>query len=145
GAGALAGGTWLLASAKGQATQTAARPSEVHAALNSGIDSYRRADYESADQFFRQAQAKQKELTAGEGPELDTLRQLNGGAMKGRQEGFQLLRQVEEAVAAGRTADAEAYLRAMATNQFLSADDRGRAQELAEQLGIGGLIVRGQS
>src|SRR5262249_32416271 len=86
-----------------------------------------------------------EELSAEEKQELTSLVRLNTAALKARQEGGEQLCQAEEAVTAGRNADAAAILKALETNQFLSASDKGKAQLLTDQLRDGAPVVRGQS
>src|SRR5262245_38131181 len=145
GASAVAGVPSALARVAWVAGQTAPRPSQVHAALNSGIDCYRRADYQTAARYFQQAQEGQVELSAEEKQELTRLVRLNTAALKARQGGGDQIPQAEEAVTAGRNADAAAILKALETNQFLAASDKGKAQLLTDQLRDGAPVVRGQS
>jgi type II secretory pathway component GspD/PulD (secretin) len=124
--------------------QTPARPARVHSALNDGISCYRRADYEAAASFFLQAQAGQEDLSADEQQELNDFIRLNTSALKARREGAEQLRQAERYVATGRTADADALLKSVTTNQFLTPADKLKAQKLANELRQGS-YVRGST
>lgn len=125
----------VLINVTGVIGQTPSRPARVHAVLNSGVESYRKADYESAASYFAQAQAGEAELSADERVELATFSRLNETALNQRQDGRNYLRMAEAAAADGRNAEAEAYLKSIANNQFLSADDKVKVQRLSERLG----------
>jgi type II secretory pathway component GspD/PulD (secretin) len=145
GAGAVTGRAPVLAGTGQESGRAAHRPSQVHAALNSGIDCYRRAEFEMAARYFQQAEQGKDQLSADEKQELASLLRLNGIALKARHDGTEQVRQAEEAMKAGYAADVEALLKTLATNQYLSADDQERAAALAQQLGVGPMTIRGQS
>jgi len=144
GASTLAGGTPAQATAGQEISRNAPRTTQVHAALNSGIDCYRRGEYDTAARFFEQAELGKDQLTADERQELGNLLRLNRSALKAQHEGGQVVRQVADAVMAGRNADAEELLKSLVTNQFLLMQDRERAAGLAEKLGIAPIVFRGQ-
>jgi hypothetical protein len=74
-------------------------------------------------------------LTAAERQDLATWLQLNAAALKARHDGAEQLRLAEQALRQGRHQEALAYLREAGTNQqFLTAGDRQRLQQLGEQL-----------
>jgi type II secretory pathway component GspD/PulD (secretin)/tetratricopeptide (TPR) repeat protein len=127
----------VLAGLTGAVSQAPARPLRAHAALNNGVESYRRGDYESAAAFIAQAQASQDDLSEADRKELATLIQLNNDALNQRQEGRKRLRDAELAATDGRNAEAEALLRSIANNQFLSTDDKLKVQKLYEILSPG--------
>src|SRR5438105_2165471 len=87
----------VLAGLHGVIGQTPSRPARAHAALNSGVESYRKADYESAALYLAQAQAGQDDLSPDERKELAQLIQLNDFALAQRQEGRKRLRDAEQA------------------------------------------------
>ena len=118
----------------GVLAQAPSRPLRVHSALNSGIDCYRRADYEKAASFFEEAQAGQEELSPDERQELSNLIRLNKVALTARQQGAEQLQQAASAFEAGRVSEAEGHLKAIATNQFLTPADKSKAQRLMEQI-----------
>jgi type II secretory pathway component GspD/PulD (secretin) len=134
GACSVCGAPPVLMGLPGLFRQAPPRPAQVHAALNNGIDSYRRADYETADKFLQQAQDGRSDLSPDEQQELEKLQRLNGAALKGQQEGAERLRQAEKAFESGRSADAEALLKTVITNQFLTAAEKAKAQNLSIQL-----------
>ena len=125
----------LLISVSGVIGQTPARPAHIHAALNNGVECYRKADYESAASYFAQAQAGEAELSMEERGDLATFSRLNGTALKERTDGRNYLRMAEDAANDGRNAEAEALLKVVAGNQFLSLDDKAKIQRLSERLG----------
>jgi type II secretory pathway component GspD/PulD (secretin)/tetratricopeptide (TPR) repeat protein len=131
---ALAGMTAALATPTGALGQTPMRPVNVHAALNSGIECYKKSDYEAAASYFTQVQASQ-DLSTEERQELNSLVRINNAALKERQEGRNNLQQAEQAAFEGRTSDAESLLKLVTINQFLSPEDKLKAQKLAEVLG----------
>ena len=118
----------------GSLGQTEPRPAQGPGALNSGIDSYRRADYETADKFFRQAQESAGGLSADERQELANLLRLNSAALKARRDGTEQLRQAERALQAGQTAEAEALLKPVMTNQFLTPGDKEKVSQIVHLL-----------
>ncbi len=142
--GGLAGGSAVLAHAGQEASQTAPRPSQARAALNSGVDCYRRGEYELASRYFQQAEQGKDGLSGEERMELGNLLQLNSTALKARQDGAEQIRQAENAAKAGHHADAETLLHSLSTNPFLTKTDGDRAAILAEQMGLGAVVARGQ-
>src|SRR5262249_8533047 len=110
------------------------RPAQVRAALSSGIDSYRRADYEMAAAYFQQAQAGQNDLSAQEQGELTRMGGLNNSALQARRNGGGQLQQAEAARQAGPLQNAPTYLQAVTTNVFLTPTDKTRAQKLGQEL-----------
>jgi type II secretory pathway component GspD/PulD (secretin) len=133
----------LLISVSGAIGQTPSRPAHVHAALNNGVECYRKADYESAAAYFAQAQAGEAELSMEERGDLATFSELNRTALKNRSDGRTYLRMAEEAANDGRSAEAEMLLKAVASNQFLSLDDKAKIQRLSERLGAGAVSPMG--
>jgi type II secretory pathway component GspD/PulD (secretin) len=126
----------LLIGISGAIGQTpSSRPARAHALLTSGVECYQKADYESADTYFAQAQAGQAELSETDREGLKTFMQLNTKALSQRREGREVLRKAEEAAAEGRNSEAESYLRLISNNQFLSAEDKVKVQRLSELLG----------
>lgn len=118
-----------------QVAPSEARPSKVHLALKTAIDSYRRGEYELAAGFFKQAQAGQADLSEAERQDLKTWIDLNNAAVNARRDAVQKLQQAEEAVRAGRTQEALTLVKAATgTQQFLTAADKQRLQRLTEQL-----------
>src|SRR5207245_3660951 len=79
---ALAGTTAALATPTGALGQTPMRPVNVHAALNNGIESYKKSDYEAAASYFTQVQASQDDLSTEERQELNSLVRINNAALK---------------------------------------------------------------
>jgi type II secretory pathway component GspD/PulD (secretin) len=122
--------------------QASVRPARVHGALNSGIDCYRRADYETAATYFQQAEDGKDELSADERQELSNMLRLNNTALKARREGAEQLGQAERAVQAGRTAEADAILKLVLTNQFLSGPDKAKALRLLDRVRGGAPLYR---
>jgi type II secretory pathway component GspD/PulD (secretin)/tetratricopeptide (TPR) repeat protein len=133
----------LLIGLPGLFGQAPVGPLRVHSALNSGIDCYRRADYEGASALFQQAQAGQDELSADERQELANLLRLNSAALMARQQGSEQLQQAAGAVEAGRIAEAKDLLKAISTNQFLTPADKQKAQRLMEQFPTGASAASG--
>ena len=58
----------------------------------------------------------------------------NALALRARQDGLKLLQQAQEALQAGKAADADAALRQAQTNAFLSAADKQQAAQLSQGL-----------
>jgi type II secretory pathway component GspD/PulD (secretin)/tetratricopeptide (TPR) repeat protein len=133
----------LLIGAPGIFGQAPGGPLRVHSALNSGIDCYRRADYEAAAALFQQAQTGQDELSADERQELANLFRLNSAALMARQQGSEQLQQAAGAIEAGRIAEAQNLLKAISTNQFLTPADKQKAQRLIAQFPSGASVGAG--
>ncbi|HEV3203401.1 MAG TPA: hypothetical protein VGY77_03410, partial [Gemmataceae bacterium] len=106
----------------------------VRSALSSGIDNYRRADYEKAEKYFRLAQSAQEDLTLEERQELVNLIKVNNAALKARREGAMQVKLAEAAVQTGQTAEADKLLKTLATNQFLATADKIKAQQLSDEM-----------
>jgi type II secretory pathway component GspD/PulD (secretin)/tetratricopeptide (TPR) repeat protein len=122
----------------GTTDQVQTRPSRVQNALRTAIASYRRGDYEAAATYFQQAQAGQDDLPAAERADLSSWLQLNATALQARREGVNQIRQADEAVKQGRFKDAYNILKAVTPNQqFLSAGDKQRMQQLLQQVQTG--------
>ncbi|HZU38281.1 MAG TPA: hypothetical protein VFA18_20320, partial [Gemmataceae bacterium] len=115
----------LLSSVPGQLMTSA------HAALNQGIECYRQGNYEAAAKALSQAQASRRDLSANEQQELDNWAQLNRQALQQQTLGREQLRQAEAAAHAGQTAEADALLKAVVGNSYLSAADKQRALVLS--------------
>jgi type II secretory pathway component GspD/PulD (secretin)/tetratricopeptide (TPR) repeat protein len=135
----------LLIGVPGLFGQAPGGPLRVHSSLNSGIDCYRRADYEGAAALFQQAQTGQDELSSDERQELANLVRLNSAALMARQQGSEQLQQAAGAVEAGRIAEAQNLLKAISTNQFLTPADKQKAQRLMEQFPTGASAGSGTS
>jgi type II secretory pathway component GspD/PulD (secretin) len=127
----------VLIDVSGVIGQTPARPPRAHALFTSGVDSYQKADYELADKYFAQAQAGEMELSDSDRDSLHRFMQLNANALSQRQEGRDALRKAEEAAIDGRNNEAEAYLKSISNNQYLSAEDKIKVQRISEVLGKG--------
>jgi type II secretory pathway component GspD/PulD (secretin) len=126
-------GAWAVLSALQAPAQPQARPSRAHVALNTGIECNRRGDYEQAAVLFRQAQDGLTDLSPTEQEELARWVQSNSAALQARQEGAMQLAQAEQAVASGRAADAAELLKKVLGNQYVTAADKQKAQQLAER------------
>jgi Flp pilus assembly secretin CpaC len=121
-----------LSSTLGQAAS--AWRASAHAALSRGIESYQQGDYETAATAFAQAQAARRDLSPGEQQELDTMVQRNTAALQAQRAGDAQLHQAEQAIHLGRRQEAEALLRHVATNQFLTDVDKDLFQQLTAEL-----------
>jgi type II secretory pathway component GspD/PulD (secretin) len=126
-------GVAILLAAAQVPGQTQARPSRAHVALNTGIECNRRGEYEQAAVLFQQAQEGWADLSPTEQQELSRWIQSNATALQARREAGQQVAQAEQAVKAGRTTEANELLRKVLANQYLSAADKQKAQELAER------------
>lgn len=139
-AGVALGGATASAASLGLAglsvsvAQTPPRQARASSALTNGIDCYRRGDYENAARFLGDAQAGQDYLTADGRKELADYLALNNKAIQARGTGAKQLREAEEAAKAGRNQDAEFLLKSVTSNQFLSAADKQKAQQLLERV-----------
>jgi type II secretory pathway component GspD/PulD (secretin) len=127
----------MMAGVAGIRCQAPLKPAHFQSALNSGIDCYRQADYEAAEKFFQQAQEGQDELSPAEREELGTLIRRTGDALKAQREGSEQLRKAENAAQSGNNAEAAAILKTISTNQFLTAADKAKVQQLTEKLQAG--------
>jgi type II secretory pathway component GspD/PulD (secretin) len=124
----------LAVTTTASAQDTPVRPQRAQSAFMTGIDCYRRADYEGASFYFQQAQLNQSELSSTERADLETwLRQTNT-VLKARRTGTTQVRQAEEALQKGRIQEAESLLKAVNANQFLTPGDKTLVQQLNERL-----------
>jgi type II secretory pathway component GspD/PulD (secretin) len=114
----------LLGAVTGLGAQEGPRPLRPREVLRNAIDTYKRGDYEAASGLFAQAQQGRDQLEPGERLELETFGKQNTNALKGRQEGAAQIRQAEEAIRTGHTAEASKLLKTATSNQYLSAADR---------------------
>jgi len=111
-----------------------AQSRRAHNQLSTGIECYRRGDYELADTFFQQALAGQEDLTPAERQELNGRVQLNNTALQGRRSGEEQLRNADDAIRAGRVQQATELMKEVLGNQFLRDADKQKARQLGEQL-----------
>jgi type II secretory pathway component GspD/PulD (secretin) len=102
--------------------------------LTTGIECFRRGDYQLADDFFQQALVGQDDLSPAEKQELQNRIQQNNIALKGQRDGTDQVRRAEEAVKAGRTQDAMNLLKEVSSNSFLTPADRQKADQLAQAI-----------
>ena len=117
------------------ADTTLSRPARVRLAFRTGMECYRKGDYERAASYLQQAQAGRDNLTADEKQSLSQWVFLNDTALRARRDGADQLRQVEQAIQQGRTQEALAGIKTVTPNQqFLSAADKQRLQQLNDQL-----------
>jgi hypothetical protein len=122
----------LLGAVAGAPAQEGPRkPREV---LKSAIDTYKRGDFEVAATLFAQAQQRQADLEPSERTDLENFGTQNTNALKGRQEGAIQLRLAEEALAQGKSADAEKMLKKVLANQYLAPADRQTMINLTARL-----------
>jgi hypothetical protein len=110
------------------------KPSRLSSALYSGIECYRRGEYEQAASFFQQAQAGRDSLPAETRQELDKYLKLNDMALQARKDGRDQLLRAEAASAAGRAHEAATLLKGLTTNPFLSPEDHQKALKLNSTL-----------
>ncbi|MGE3805144.1 MAG: hypothetical protein AB7K24_10770, partial [Gemmataceae bacterium] len=119
------------ANALGQAPSARAR---AYSALSNGINNYRKKEYESAARLFLEAQRGQDYLSPQHRQELSRYVLLNKTALQSQREGLDLLKKAEDAVKDGRVQEADRLLKLLEGNQFLSAGDRQKAQQLGSSL-----------
>jgi type II secretory pathway component GspD/PulD (secretin) len=110
-------------------------PSQVHAVLRSGMDCYRKGDYELAARYLQQAKAGEANLNADEKRDLANWLSRNNTALDARRTAANQLKMAEDAMKVGKSQDAAAWLKAATPNaQFLSVADRQRMQQLTERV-----------
>ncbi len=104
--------------------------SRASTALNDGIDSYSKGDYEAAAEKFKQAQAGFNDLAPVQQEDLKQFSQLNDAALRHRTEAAELVRQAEKAEHDGRgLAAAELAQKALGI-QHADPADKQKAQEI---------------
>lgn len=113
----------LLGAVATARAQDAPRTPKARDILKTAIDTYKREDYEVASYLFAQAQERRNELEMNERQDLENFAVQNRMALKARQEGADQLRQADEALKRGRTAEAAALLKALTVNRYLSPSD----------------------
>lgn len=114
--------------------QAESRTTKAHGALNAGIEMQRRGEYVNAAAMFKEALARQSDLTPAELQDLKNRMAANDAALKARQEGDTQYQQAEQAYKAGRTNEAEELLKKVMTNGSVSAETRKKATQLASQI-----------
>src|SRR5262245_37684633 len=67
--------------------QVESRPTKAHSALNAGIEMQRRGEYVNAAAMFKEALARQTDLTPAELQDLKNRMAANDAALKARQDG----------------------------------------------------------
>ena len=92
--------------------------------MKTAREAYAKGDYEAAEAFYFQAAQAKDMLTSSERKDLEAQLNQNATALQSRREGLKLLKQAQDALAVGKAADAEGYLRLAQANQFLSGADR---------------------
>jgi len=109
--------------------------SRAHAALNSAIDAQRQGDLDKAAALFRDAQARQNDLTPDERRELERLLAANALAMQARRDAREQLALAEASLQQGRAAEAAILARKITANElYLSPADKQRFQMLCQKL-----------
>ena len=109
--------------------------SRAHLALNGAIDAQRQGDLDTAAALFREAQARQNDLTPDERRELDRLLAANALAMQSRLKAREQLTLAEDALQQGRGPEAAALLKTITANElYLSPADKQRFQGLCQKL-----------
>ena len=109
--------------------------SRAHLALNGAIDAQRQGDLDTAAALFREAQARQNDLTPDERRELDRLLAANALAMQSRMKAREQLNLAETALQQGRAPEAGALLKTITANElYLNPADKQRFQELCQKM-----------
>ncbi len=112
-------------------------PSRAHVALNGAIDAQRLGDLDTAAALFREAQARQNDLTPDERRDLDRLLAANALALQARRDAREQLGQAETALLQGRAADAAVLIKRITANElYLSAADKQRFRALCQKLHV---------
>ncbi len=115
--------------------QLGGRSSKGRAALTAAFDCWRRGDYDAAAAACQEAASRQDELTPQDRAELAHLRADVDFALKARHDGGEQVQRAEQALRAGRPAEAADLLKRVGANeQYLAPPDRLRFQQLNGQL-----------
>jgi type II secretory pathway component GspD/PulD (secretin) len=117
---------WVVAQAPGLTS--------VHDVLRSAEECYRKGDYEQTAPLLEQAKVGQNDLTPTEVNELNDYLRLNAVALQARKEGTEEVRKADEAIHAGRNAEAAGFLKAATANQYLAPADKQLATDLSAKL-----------
>ncbi len=136
-AGVVIAGILALAGARdGQAAPMgqSGQPSRLRVALDSANDCARQGDFRQAAYFLQQAQEARDELSPDDQQHLAHLVQLNDQALQAQRQGTEQVRKAETAVNLGNAQEAEAILKGLGTNRFLSTADQLKVQQLSERL-----------
>jgi type II secretory pathway component GspD/PulD (secretin) len=115
----------------GQETAQRPRPRTL---MKTAHEHYKRGDYEAAAEYYGMAQASFSDLSPTEQQDLVTRVGQNNVALQARREGGAQLRQAEEALRQGNTAEASNLLKAAGSNQYLSGTDRQSLMRLNDGL-----------
>jgi hypothetical protein len=111
-----------------------ARPVRARTAMLAGIEFYKKADYEQAEMKLKQAEMGQSQLTDDEKGMLAKYLQYNGEGLRGRRAGEAKLGQAEQLLKAGKVRDAEALVKELKTNKYLSAKDNTQLASLSGKM-----------
>ena len=118
-----------------QGTPTAeAKPVRPRAALQAGIELFKKAEYEQAEMQLRQAEVGQQQLSDEDKAQLDKYVKQNTEALRSRRVGQTQIQQAAQDMRVGKWQDAELLVKTLKTNQYLSAKDQKEVASLSDQL-----------
>jgi type II secretory pathway component GspD/PulD (secretin) len=99
-------------------------------ALRTGIDLFKKQDYEKAAEFFDYAAKGHQGLNASDMDDLTKFSAQNVIALRNRQDGGAQLRLADDAIQQNRLQDAANLLKSLNANQYLNASERTQLGEL---------------
>ena len=114
------------------------RPGKAREAFAAAQQYYRQGDYETAAQFYQDADANKHQLTPAEQSDLVELLKTNATALTSSRDGASRLRQAAEALQQNRLQEASALLKAECSNQYLQSSDKAVLAQLTEELRMRG-------
>lgn len=103
-------------------------------AVQMGIDSYFKGEYEVADVYLRQAEQVRTTLSPSEQARLAEYTKKNNEALNGRRAALAQMTEADKLIREGKAKEAEAMLKALKANKFLTANDQQVVTAMSTQL-----------
>lgn len=107
------------------------RPRDI---LKDGVEYHRKFEFELADVFLKKAQELRNSLSAAEQKELDACLQNNSKALAIRKQGQEMIKRASDSINAGKYQEADALIKGLKANTYLSAQDRQSVATLSDAL-----------
>ncbi|MBL8825141.1 MAG: hypothetical protein JNJ77_21315 [Planctomycetia bacterium] len=107
------------------------RPRDI---LKDGVEYHRKFEFELADVYLKKAQELRTSLSAAEQKELDTFVQNNSKALAMRKQGQEMIKRASDFINAGKYQEADALVKGLKANTYLSTQDRQSVATLSDAL-----------
>jgi Flp pilus assembly secretin CpaC len=97
---------------------------KVRQLTQKALEHFKKGEYDIADQFYQQAYPHRNQLTPNEQTDLEVQMRRNSEAYEGQQKARVNLMKADEAITAGKAAEADQLLRAAMSSPYLNTVDR---------------------